>query len=101
MPAVDGISLATSNYIETKHYYSNELDLSSRSDNALQWIFGLYQYHESNYQTPGNIYLSGQTQLATPFNINFTGLAAPNPHNGHLRSTAGNERKFLRRLRAD
>ncbi len=72
---------ATSNYIETKHYYSNELDLSSRSDNALQWIFGLYQYHESNYQTPGNIYLAGQAQLATPFNINFTGLAAPNPNN--------------------
>ncbi|HEY2675715.1 MAG TPA: TonB-dependent receptor [Steroidobacteraceae bacterium] len=70
---------ATSNYIETKHYYSNELDLSSHTDNPLQWIVGLFQYHEQNYQTPGNVFLPGQAQLETPANINFTALAAPNP----------------------
>jgi iron complex outermembrane receptor protein len=68
-----------SNYIENKKYYSNELDFTSHTENPLQWIVGLYQYHEKYFQTPGNLYEPGQTQLATPFNATFTGLAAPNP----------------------
>ncbi len=68
-----------SHYVETKKYFSNEINITSHSDSPLQWIFGLFQYNERNYQTPGNLYAPGQTQLATPLNINFTAPAAPNP----------------------
>jgi iron complex outermembrane recepter protein len=68
-----------SHYVETKKYFSNEINVTSHSDSPLQWIFGLFQYNERNYQTPGNLYEPGQTQLATPFNITVTALAAPNP----------------------
>jgi iron complex outermembrane receptor protein len=70
-----------SHYIETKKYFSNEIDITSHSDSPLQWIFGLFQYNERNYQTPGNVYMPDQPQLATPFNVTVTGLAAPNPSN--------------------
>ncbi|HEY2529955.1 MAG TPA: TonB-dependent receptor [Xanthobacteraceae bacterium] len=69
-----------SHYVETKKYFSNEINVTSHSDSSLQWIFGLFQYNERNYQTPGTLYQPGQTQLATPTMINpLTGLAAPNP----------------------
>ncbi len=68
-----------SHYVETKKYFSNEINITSHSDSSLQWIFGLFQYNERNYQTPGNLYEPGQTQLATPFNLTVTGPAAPNP----------------------
>jgi iron complex outermembrane receptor protein len=68
-----------SHYVETKKYFSNEIDVSSHSDSPLQWIFGLFQYNERNYQTPGNLYQPGQAQLATPFNTTVTAPAAPNP----------------------
>jgi iron complex outermembrane receptor protein len=68
-----------SHYVETKKYFSNEINITSHSDSSLQWIFGLFQYNERNYQTPGTLYQPGQTQLATPLNINFTAPAAPNP----------------------
>src|ERR1700734_439879 len=51
------------------------------ADCPLQWIFGLFQYNERNFQTPGDVYEPNQPQLATPFNINVSGLAAPNPTN--------------------
>ena len=68
-----------SHYVETKKYFSNEINITSHSDSSLQWIFGLFQYNERNYQTPGDLYEPGQTQLATPFNLTVTALAAPNP----------------------
>jgi iron complex outermembrane recepter protein len=68
-----------SHYVETKKYFSNEINISSHSDSALQWIFGLFQYNERNYQTPGNLYEPGQAQLETPTNLTVTGPAAPNP----------------------
>ncbi|HSZ10369.1 MAG TPA: TonB-dependent receptor [Steroidobacteraceae bacterium] len=33
-------------YVQNESYYSNELNLTSHSDSSLQWIAGLYQYHE-------------------------------------------------------
>jgi iron complex outermembrane receptor protein len=77
-----------SNYIENKKYYSNELDFTSHNDNPLQWIVGLYQYHEKYYQTPGMLYEPAPagsvyaTTLAHPITFNALGLpiaAAPNP----------------------
>jgi iron complex outermembrane receptor protein len=68
-----------SHYVETKKYFSNEINITSHSDSSLQWIFGLFQYNERNFQTPGTLYMPGQAQLAKPFNITVTGFAAPNP----------------------
>jgi iron complex outermembrane recepter protein len=68
-----------SHYVETKKYFSNEINITSHSDSPLQWIFGLFQYNERNFQTPGDLFEPGQTQLATPLNLTATALAAPNP----------------------
>ena len=40
-------------YQEDKEYYSNEINLISTHDGPLQWILGLYQYHEQVYQSSG------------------------------------------------
>jgi iron complex outermembrane recepter protein len=95
-----------SHYVETKKYMSNEINLTSHSDSSLQWIFGLFQYNERNYQTPGNLYEPGQAQLATPFNLTVTAPAAPNPdraiyfqqqemHNNSYAAFAQTDWKFL------
>jgi iron complex outermembrane receptor protein len=70
-----------SHYVETKKYFSNEINVTSHSDAPLQWIFGLFQYNERNFQTPGTLYEPDQPQLATPLNFTATALAAPNPTN--------------------
>jgi iron complex outermembrane recepter protein len=70
-----------SQYVETKKYFSNEINLTSHGDSPLQWIFGMFQYNERNFQTPGNLFMPDQPQVATPFNTTVTGFAAPNPDN--------------------
>jgi iron complex outermembrane recepter protein len=57
-----------SKYVEDKRYYSNELDLTSTSNSALQWIVGLYQYHE-RYQQPVSVSAAAQTQLRAPLRL--------------------------------
>ena len=51
---------------ENKSYFSNEINLSSDTDSRLQWIFGLYEYHEQ-YDQPTEVRFPDQPQLATPF----------------------------------
>ena len=64
-------------YKEAKQYYSNELNLTSNSDGAFQWIVGAYQYHE-DYQQPVRVGTPTQAQLGTP--LTLTGQPAlPNP----------------------
>jgi iron complex outermembrane recepter protein len=65
-------------YVENKKYFSNELNLTSHSDSNLQWIVGLYEYNE-RYNQPIALTQPNQPQLAQPFNLTVTGLAAPNP----------------------
>jgi iron complex outermembrane receptor protein len=60
------------NYAENKSYYSNELDFVSNNTSRVQWIFGLYQFHEE-YNQYVQIPLPAQPQLA------FPAMAAPNP----------------------
>jgi iron complex outermembrane receptor protein len=95
-----------SHYVETKKYFSNEINITSHSDSALQWIFGLFQYNERNFQTPGTLYMPDQPQVAAPFNITVTGPAAPNPnmavytqqqamHNNSYAAFAQTDWKFL------
>ena len=50
---------------EHKTFFSNELDFSSNSQSRLQWIFGLYQFHEQ-YDQPTNFTAPGQSQLTAP-----------------------------------
>lgn len=52
-------------YEEDKKWWSHEVNLTSTSDGPLQWIAGLYLYHEK-YGQPVDITLPGQAQLATP-----------------------------------
>jgi iron complex outermembrane receptor protein len=82
-PAVTIDATSVGNYIEDKSYYSNELNLVSTTDGPLQYVFGLYQYHEEFHQ-PFTIG-ANQAQLATPACVfSFTSFtciaaAAPNP----------------------
>ncbi len=69
----------TSLYVENKKYFSNEVDFTSRNDNPLQWIVGLYQYNERYYQSPGDLYLPGQAQVGTPVTFDALGNAVPAP----------------------
>jgi iron complex outermembrane receptor protein len=62
-------------YQEDKEYYSNEINLISTHDGPLQWILGLYQYHEQVYQFAG-VNAPNQPQLDNPR------AAAPSAANG-------------------
>jgi iron complex outermembrane recepter protein len=77
---------------EFEQFFSNEIDIASTGQGPLQWIGGLYQFHEK-YQQPINVVSEDQSQLATPYNFlalvgGLTGAipiqdslvpAAPNP----------------------
>lgn len=54
-------------YQELKHFYSNELDLVSTGDSPLQYVLGLYNYHE-HYTQPLTVgpTPNPQVQLETP-----------------------------------
>ncbi|MGH6971400.1 MAG: TonB-dependent receptor, partial [Caulobacteraceae bacterium] len=65
-------------YVEDKTYWSNELDLTSRGNAPLQWIVGLYEYHEF-FSQPVDFYDPGQPQLATPVNVPSFLPALPDP----------------------
>ena len=67
------------NYTEGKIYFSNEIDLTSTGPSPLQWIVGLYQYHDQFYQ---DVRLTEpfQTQLSNPLDpTNPPTNAPPNP----------------------
>ncbi|MGO9934366.1 MAG: TonB-dependent receptor [Steroidobacteraceae bacterium] len=53
---------------EYEQFFSNELNIASTGQGPLQWIGGLYQYHEK-YTQPINVNSPNQAQLATPYNF--------------------------------
>src|SRR5208337_1308198 len=53
---------------EYEQFFSNELNIASTGQGPLQWIGGLYQYHEK-YTQPINVNSPDQAQLATPDNF--------------------------------
>src|SRR5271170_1762668 len=53
---------------EFEQFFSNELDIASTGQGPLQWIGGLYQFHEK-YTQPINVNSPDQAQLATPYSI--------------------------------
>ncbi len=69
---------------EREKFFSNELNIASTGTGPLQWIGGLYQYHE-NYEQPINVVSADQAQLASPFSLDallgagMIAPAAPNP----------------------
>ncbi|MBI1200319.1 MAG: TonB-dependent receptor [Phenylobacterium sp.] len=56
----------TTDFDEHKRYYSNEVNLTSKSDGPLTWILGLYQYHEK-YRQRIQLGDPQQVQLASPY----------------------------------
>ena len=75
----------TNRYDENEEFYSHELTIASTWDKPLQYIAGLYFYHE--YGTlPNDVYDPGQPQLRTPISA-IAGLAVPtNPQGSYLHS---------------
>jgi iron complex outermembrane receptor protein len=58
---------------------SNELDLSSSNKTRLQWIVGLYQFHDALVDD-SRVDAPGQAELATPLDLDpLVTAAAPNP----------------------
>jgi iron complex outermembrane recepter protein len=53
---------------EYEQFFSNELNIASTGQGPLQWIGGLYQYHEK-YTQPINVNSPDQAQMATPYSI--------------------------------
>ncbi len=67
-------SQVISEYIERKHYYSNELNLISNGDGMFDWVAGVFQYHEK-YEQPIDTFNPLQTQLRTPVLLSQTTFA--------------------------
>ena len=58
-------------YEERQSWYSNEINLSSNSDGALNWIVGLYQYYQE-YDQPQGIRVVGDPAMFTPLSLQGT-----------------------------
>ncbi|WP_411287820.1 TonB-dependent receptor [Phenylobacterium sp.] len=71
-------------YQERQKWWSNELNLSSNSDGPLQWIAGVYQYHQI-YDQPQGLRVIGDPSVQNPINLATGGLAAPNPLGDYLK----------------
>lgn len=71
-------------YIEDKTYWSNEVTLGNHAPGRLNWIVGLYQFHEDFYQ-PVTWFVDGRGDddlsraLRQPINPYTFGPAAANP----------------------
>jgi iron complex outermembrane recepter protein len=94
-------------FIENEYFYSNELDFSSTTNSKLQWLGGIYWYHE-HYDQPINVLQPFQPQNAAPIEILplvGQGLfvpAAPNPtHSAYSEDTQLNEDSFAGFAQAD
>lgn len=62
-----------SHYREEREWYSNEINLTSTGDGAIEWILGLYQSHEDYNQQPQTLTYPGYAELETPLDpVGFT-----------------------------
>jgi iron complex outermembrane receptor protein len=53
---------------EYEQFFSNELDIASTGQGPVQWIGGLYQFHEK-YTQPINVNSPDQAQIASPYSL--------------------------------
>jgi iron complex outermembrane recepter protein len=80
-------------YEENKDFQSHEIDFTSTGNSALQWVGGLYYYHE-DFDQQDHFAMPNQAQILAPSNISGTGPAPLNPSgdgvyaNGHLQTTS-------------
>jgi iron complex outermembrane receptor protein len=58
----------TTLFVERDESFSNELDFTSTNEGPLQYLFGLYQYHEHFEQPIGASCVPSQPQIAAPVN---------------------------------
>ena len=67
---------------EYESFFSNEVNITSTYQGPLQWIGGLYQFHEK-YTQPINVISPDQAQIATPYELLpvFVGALVPAPAN--------------------
>lgn len=70
-------------YEEAQKWWSNEINISSNTDDPLQWIVGLYQYHQS-YSQPQGLRVLGDPTVLAPINPATGGPAPPNPLGNYL-----------------
>lgn len=69
-------------YLEQQKWWSNEINLSSNNDSALQWIVGLYQYSQTYHNHQG-IGVVGDNAMYAPISLTG-GASAPNPRGAFL-----------------
>jgi len=68
-------------FVENEYFFSHELNISSTTNGPLQWIFGLYYYHE-HYKQPIDVVDPSQPQIGSPVYLNFATFAiTPAPAN--------------------
>lgn len=63
---------------EFENFYSHEIDFTSTNSGPVQWLAGVYYYHEY-YDQPINVNDPSQPQVFTPLSIATFGPAAANP----------------------
>ncbi|MBS0332607.1 MAG: TonB-dependent receptor, partial [Proteobacteria bacterium] len=77
------------NFEEHDEFYSNELNFTSTTDGPLQWVGGLYWYHEKYFQPVSAGVMPNQTQFVNPVSTTL----APTPANPT--SAVSTSRTFL------
>jgi iron complex outermembrane receptor protein len=65
-------------FVENESFFSHEIDISSTGNGRVQWLAGLYWFHE-NYNQPVNVLDPSQAQVMSPLSIATFEPAAPNP----------------------
>ncbi len=81
------------NYEENKTFQSHEVDVSSTGSGSLQWVGGVYYYHEQ-FDQQDHFAMPAQPQILAPSNIIGTGPAPANPSgdvvyaNGNIHTTS-------------
>jgi iron complex outermembrane receptor protein len=70
-------------YEEQQRWWSNELNLSSNHDGALQWIVGLYQY-ETTWDNPQHTVAHGDAAILAPTGGPANPLGTNGAIDGHL-----------------
>lgn len=69
-------------FVEHEKFFSHEIDLASSNDSPVQWIGGLYWYHEHYEQPVWAGVVPNQTQFANPYYVSLTtGALTPAPAN--------------------
>jgi iron complex outermembrane receptor protein len=69
-------------YLEVRHWYSNELNISNSDHGKFNWILGAYYYNDSFHNIVDN-YSTGQNELAVT-HLPFSNVAGtPNPNHNY------------------